>query len=24
MFLRAGFEPYREAGKHLILRKRLG
>jgi len=23
MFLRAGFEPYREAGKHLILRKRL-
>jgi GNAT superfamily N-acetyltransferase len=24
MFLRAGFEPYREAGSHLILRKRLG
>lgn len=24
MYLRAGFEPYREAGKHLILRKRLG
>ncbi len=24
MFLRAGFEPYREAGHHLILRKRLG
>ena len=23
MFLRAGFEPYREAGSHLILRKRL-
>jgi GNAT superfamily N-acetyltransferase len=23
MFLRAGFEPYREAGKHLILRKSL-
>ncbi|HXC77665.1 MAG TPA: GNAT family N-acetyltransferase [Candidatus Acidoferrum sp.] len=23
MFLRAGFEPYREAGRHLILRKRL-
>lgn len=23
MFLRAGFEPYREAGKHLILRKTL-
>jgi GNAT superfamily N-acetyltransferase len=24
MYLRAGFEPYREAGKHTILRKRLG
>jgi hypothetical protein len=24
MFLRAGFEQYREAGSHLILRKRLG
>jgi ribosomal protein S18 acetylase RimI-like enzyme len=24
MFLRAGFEPYRESGKHLILRKKLG
>jgi hypothetical protein len=23
MFLRAGFEPYREAGTHLILRKKL-
>jgi GNAT superfamily N-acetyltransferase len=24
MYIRAGFEPYREAGRHLILRKRLG
>ena len=23
MFLRAGFEPYRDAGSHLILRKSL-